>query len=364
MSDGVVKLGGASVDLSGGTSDAVRSRVGAVVIGRNEGPRLLRAIEALTPHVACVVYADSGSNDGSVEGARARGARVVSIASPPFTAARGRQEGFEELLRAMPGLQYVFFMDGDCIVDPAWMTRAAAFMDANVRAGAISGRRREEFPNASSYNELIDVDWDAAAGPADYPGGDSFCRVEAIRQIGGWSVDLIAGEDPDLGFRLRDAGWEVHRLADEMTLHDVRMTRFGQYWKRAVRAGYCYLEVGWKHRRGTGRWWLSRVRSSVLYAMVLPAIWLAGVAMAIVVTPWWMGVGVVSLVELVYARLLWVLYRRCRRQGMRGELAMRYAVLNVVCKWANAWGSLKYLLSRARGKRTSIIEYKGQTTSA
>lgn len=336
---------------------SVSDRVGAVVIGRNEGERLARCLEALRAQVPRVVYADSGSTDGSVERARSLGVAVVTLA-PPFTAARGRQAGFEELRRLAPAIEHVFFIDGDCVVREGWIEKALAFMDAHPRAGAISGRRREEFPDASIYHAMIDVDWDADPGPADYPGGDSFCRVEAVRAIGGWAGDLIAGEDPDLGFRLRDAGWEVHRLADEMTLHDVRMSRFGAYWKRAVRAGYCYLEVGWRHRRGTGRWWLSRVRSAFLYAVALPAAWLVGLALAILVTPWAVGVGIIVLVELAYARLLWALYRRCRRRGVKPDVAGAYAVANVIGKWGHAWGAVRYLLHRARGRRGTIIEYK------
>ena len=40
--------------------------LGAVVIGRNEGARLERCLDSLQGTVACIVYADSGSEDGSV----------------------------------------------------------------------------------------------------------------------------------------------------------------------------------------------------------------------------------------------------------------------------------------------------------
>ena len=47
-----------------------------------------------------------------------------------------------------------------------------------------------------------------------------------------------AGIGPELCLRLRRAGWSVHRLDEEMTLHDAAMTRFGQYAKRSVRSGW------------------------------------------------------------------------------------------------------------------------------
>ena len=49
--------------------------IGVVIIGRNEGQRLLDGLAALPPGLSPVVYVDSGSSDGSPEAARAAGPR-------------------------------------------------------------------------------------------------------------------------------------------------------------------------------------------------------------------------------------------------------------------------------------------------
>ena len=68
--------------------------IGAVVIGRNEGARLERSLQALAGQVAQIVYVDSGSTDGSVAAARGLGAEVVELdMKHPFTAARARIAG-------------------------------------------------------------------------------------------------------------------------------------------------------------------------------------------------------------------------------------------------------------------------------
>src|SRR4051794_38450615 len=70
------------------------SRVGVVVIGRNEGQRLVRCLQSLTPAGAPVVYVDSGSTDGSVQRARELGAKVIELdRSIPFSASRARNTG-------------------------------------------------------------------------------------------------------------------------------------------------------------------------------------------------------------------------------------------------------------------------------
>jgi glycosyltransferase involved in cell wall biosynthesis len=70
----------------------------AVVIGRNEGQRLIACLTSLHARVKSIIYVDSGSMDGSSEAARSFGAFVVNLdAHRPFTAARARNEGFVKL---------------------------------------------------------------------------------------------------------------------------------------------------------------------------------------------------------------------------------------------------------------------------
>ncbi|MEO0929066.1 MAG: glycosyltransferase family A protein, partial [Pseudomonadota bacterium] len=98
--------------------NAELSRIGAVVIGRNEGVRLLACLDALGDQFHRVVYVDSGSTDGSVDAAKARGAEVVILdQEKPFTAARARNAGIAALGKTQSP-DFVQFVDGDCVLDP------------------------------------------------------------------------------------------------------------------------------------------------------------------------------------------------------------------------------------------------------
>ncbi len=67
--------------------------LGAVIIGRNEGERLIRCIQSLQT-VQTLVYVDSGSTDNSVKAAAELGVNVIELdLSIAFTAARARNEG-------------------------------------------------------------------------------------------------------------------------------------------------------------------------------------------------------------------------------------------------------------------------------
>src|SRR5207248_7579001 len=134
-----------------------------------------------------------------------------------------------------------------------WLERAEQELKVRPEVAVVCGRRRERFPEGSVYNRLCDMEWDTPVGEAESCGGDAMMRVKAVRATGGYRAALIAGEEPELCLRLREAGWKVLRLDAEMTLHDAAMTRFGQWWKRAVRAGHAFAEVSWLHRTSPQR---------------------------------------------------------------------------------------------------------------
>jgi hypothetical protein len=89
-------------------------KFGVVVIGRNEGQRLITCLRSVST-AAAAVYVDSNSTDGSVQAARELDADVVELdLGIPFTAARARNAGFARLETIAPDLPYVQFVDGDC----------------------------------------------------------------------------------------------------------------------------------------------------------------------------------------------------------------------------------------------------------
>jgi glycosyltransferase involved in cell wall biosynthesis len=230
------------------TAKTVSDRLGIVVIGRNEGARLLACLKSALAQTQRVVYVDSGSTDGSVTAAQSLGAQIVDLdLAAPFTAARARNAGLDYLLKYYPEVGYVQFVDGDCELALAWCHYAIEFLQAHSKAAAVCGRRRERFPQGSIFNLLCDLEWDTPIGEAISCGGDVLMRTVALQQVEGYNPALIAGEEPELCFRLRQQGWQIFRADAEMTLHDAQITSIGQWWKRAVRGGHAYAEVFWMH---------------------------------------------------------------------------------------------------------------------
>ncbi|MFG6582371.1 glycosyltransferase [Sulfitobacter sp. 1A12779] len=308
--------------------------IGAVVIGRNEGARLERSLQGLVGQVAQIVYVDSGSTDGSVAMARGLGAEVVELdMQQPFTAARARNAGMAALGE---GITLVQFLDGDCILRDGWLAVAEAHLSAHPQVAVVCGRRREEKPEASVYNRLIDREWDTPVGEARACGGDALMRLDALRAVGGYRAEMIAGEEPELCQRLRHAGWQIWRLDAEMTWHDAQITQVGQWWRRSLRAGHAFAEGAALHGRGPDRHWVAETRRALLWGALLPAV----ILLLALVLPW-AGLGLALLYPLQLFRLM-------RRGGAA------WGFFTLLGKFPEAMGVLKYHMRRD-GR---IIEYR------
>ena len=331
-----------------GAARVPASRPGVVVIGRNEGERLRLCLQSLLAQsVGEVVYVDSGSSDGSVALATALGVEVVSLdMSQPFTAARARNAGARRLLERSPDVALIQFVDGDCEVAAGWMAAASAFLADHDEVAAVCGRRRERFPERSIYNLLCDIEWSTPIGLAKACGGDMLVRASAFAAVEGFRSDLIAGEEPELCIRLRRDGWLIWRLDAEMTLHDAAMLRIGQWWKRAMRAGFAYAEGAALHGAPPERHWVRESRSAWAWGLALPLVILAG---AVLVSP------VVWLALLLYPLQVLRLFLR-----ERGSLRLRWARASflVLGKFAEAAGQLRFFAQRLTGSRGRLIEYK------
>jgi glycosyltransferase involved in cell wall biosynthesis/GT2 family glycosyltransferase len=332
-------------------SDAPQSTIGVVVIGRNEGERLRRCLESIGGNGLTVVYVDSGSTDGSSITARSLGADVIDLnMTTAFTAARARNAGWQQLVRMQQNAEFIQFVDGDCEVAKGWLDAAFETLLGDPNIAAVCGRRRERDREATVYNRLCDLEWDTPIGPTGACGGDAMFRRTALEAVGGFCNDMIAGEEPELCFRLRQTDGEILRIDREMTKHDAAITTFRQWWKRAVRAGHAYAEGAAMTRGKSPGLWHREVRSIWFWGIILPFL-------AIALAWWTKGL---SLVLLIGYPILWlrVFARAVGRWG--GRDACAYATFCVVAKFAHVAGAFRYYRNRLFGGRGPLIEYKNR----
>lgn len=327
----------------------VLSKIGAVVIGRNEGDRLKRCFNSLLNDIEHIVYVDSGSTDNSIVIAQTLGVQVVTLdLNEPFTAARARNAGLNVLIDNHPHLNYIQFVDGDCEVRSNWLNKAKAFLDSHPVFAAVCGRRRERYPDASIYNLLCDIEWDTPVGESKACGGDALFRLNALQAVEGYRESLIAGEEPEMCYRMRQLGWKIMRLDAEMTLHDAAMTRFGQWWKRNQRAGHAFAESYSLHGQSQEMFRKTDCRSIMFWAALLPLIILV------------LGALNHFMLVLLFVYPLQIIRLTFKYQSRFQDIqkSFLYSVANVFGKLPQLIGMLAFKKNSWRGIRSRLIEYK------
>ncbi|HVT82310.1 MAG TPA: glycosyltransferase [Phycisphaerae bacterium] len=327
--------------------------IGLVVIGRNEGEQLRRCFESTRGKFVTTVYVDSGSTDGSCELAKSMGIEVVNLdMSRPFTAARARNEGIRRLMQLQPNLTFIHTLDGDVEMIDGWLEAAIAEMQAHPKAAVLSGLRIEKYPEKSPFIRMCNIEWNKGKG---YPAceGDAIMRIEAFNKVGGFNEKLIAGEEPELCLRWWQAGYECLRNRVPMSLHDVGLVHFSQWWKREMRTGYSYAEGAAMHGR------IHYLRQSM-------GIWFWGVGVPLVglAGAWWTyGLSILFPIGM-YGLLFYRAYKGIRARAMSNALAREYAFFNVLTKFPMLGGMMQYWYRRWTGKHSQIIEYRKATPAA
>ncbi|MEM6828567.1 MAG: glycosyltransferase family A protein [Pseudomonadota bacterium] len=331
--------------------------IGIVIIGRNEGDRLKRCLRSV-PRSVPTVYVDSGSSDGSVAFAESLSVLVVELdMSVPFSAARARNAGWRCLIEAEPDLECIQFIDGDCELDDRWLEQAQSALASEPDLAVVFGRRRERFPEASIYNAMCDDEWNVPIGLVASCGGDALFRLRALQQAGGYSDDLIAGEEPDLCLRLRRMGWSVRRIEDEMTLHDANILGFAPWWRRASRSGFAYAEHVRRHGSQSDPQTIRQTASILFWGFAAPVV---AAAAAALLTPYSMVVAVYALVGFAGLYVLQIsrIALRKRGEGHAWSFALPYGALIVIGKFAEVTGVFKCVTDQFLRRRSKIIEYK------
>jgi GT2 family glycosyltransferase len=315
------------------------SKLGIVIEGFNEGDKFKRCLESLENQNCLVVYVDSGSTDGSLELARAHKLSIVNldVSITPFNCARARNAGFDRLFELDPSIEYVQFIDADCEMDIAWLQYAEQCFETDDTLGVICGRLREKYRNLSIYARLCDMEWDTAVGDVDACGGIAMMRASIFKSVGGFNVNLRAGEEIELCSRIKESGYRIVRVKEEMGLHDASIVNFSQWAGRISKYGFATAE---SISRGLGDRQKHRyVFRALLWAGVMPVIALSGLVIG-----FWDTIFLIVpiLVVCLYVVLVLRIYTRRRKHGDEVSDSWFYAFFCIVGKWPELRGMMRF----------------------
>jgi len=213
-------------------------------------PELSRAIrsQSLVPQQTIVI--DSSSDDGTAELARRDGFEVLEIASSEFNHGGTRQKGADFAADA----NILIYLTQDAVPDSteAFATLVSAFADPEI--GAAYGRqlpRRNASPIEAharlfSYSQVSMVrSWESrkTMGFKSIFFSNAFgaYRREALMSVGGFSPDVIFGEDTLVVARMHRAGWKTAYEADARVRHSHAYTIADEFRR--------YFDIGVLHSR-------------------------------------------------------------------------------------------------------------------
>jgi GT2 family glycosyltransferase len=345
-----------SESLSATQLQAEMPDVSVVVIGRNEGERLVNCLKSIRQarNVAVneIVYVDSGSTDRSCELATSMGCHVVELeTSRPFSAARARNEGFAALMQHHNKTRFVQFLDGDCELLPGWLTTGLAALTTRSDVGIVCGHVRELYPAATVYNQLCDLEWQQSPGQILSSGGRFLIRSDVFSAAGGFRADVIAAEDDEFCLRVRKSGSKILLLDEVMARHDVAMVRFGQWWRRSVRTGHAFAHVAALHGKSEDRYFVADCRRIWMWALILPVT-------ALALSPVSRGISLLVLI-CAYALQFARTYLKGRQRNWSTRQAFIYSFFTMLFKFPALIGMFQYYWRQWRGGSMTIIEYKG-----
>jgi len=180
---------------------------------------------ALDPGDSLVVVDNTPGREPAGEPGEARIAvrSAAAVASPGFARNRGAERGSAE---------WIVFFDADTVPAPDLLERyfdpppreRTALLAGGVLDEAVppDGRAVARYAHIRG---VMAQDNTFGLGDWSFPQtANAACRRTAFDAAGGFREDIRAGEDADLTFRLRAAGWEVERREAAAVVHRSRQT--------------------------------------------------------------------------------------------------------------------------------------------
>ncbi len=163
-----------------------------------------------------VVVVDDGSSDPTPEVAKEFGALLVESGAVGGGPALARNKG-----AAIAGGEILAFIDSDCTASTDWLAELLpVFSDPNVAAvggwvdGMHHGSALDRYEAVMSSLNLGRREMVGGAGGDTFylPSCNLLMRKAAFSAAGGFRSEMQVGEDVDLTWRLRDAGWSIRYL--------------------------------------------------------------------------------------------------------------------------------------------------------
>lgn len=197
-----------------------------VLIAKNQAWSISRLIESVLREISIVspkevILVDSASSDDTVALASAYPINIFRLKpGQRLSPSIGRHVGYKHAKG-----EYVLFLDGDTELIPGWLPHAMRLMRERPDIGAVTGRIINLPTAAADQQHVVPVQngnpvltkevlWCSYGG-----GGAALYRRSALERAGCFNPYLFSDEEPELGLRIRYAGYRMFSLDYPMAYH-------------------------------------------------------------------------------------------------------------------------------------------------
>lgn len=217
--------------------------VSVVVIGRNEEKHLEACFRSIFnmnyPHNKLeIIYVDTDSRDKSVDIAKQFNVKIAEeqsdFPSPGLARNRGIREAQYEIIH---------FIDGDMTVDRNYLKNAIPTLQKNNIACVI-GDISERYSDRSFLAKVLNYPWrKRKKGIVDAPGAGGTFLKSILQEIGGYNPLILKGQETELGFRIRQKGYQIYKIENKMGTHDYGINNIHSLMKHSYTMGKSYGKI-------------------------------------------------------------------------------------------------------------------------
>ncbi|MGB9693835.1 MAG: glycosyltransferase, partial [Fervidobacterium sp.] len=208
---------------------------------RNCGLTIQDAIESVLiqdfPHELMeVIFVDDGSTDTTLSIIKEYASKMDMEVKVFHHKWRGLGYSRNVVIENASG-EYIIWVDGDMILPKDHVRKQVEFMEKNPKVGV--GKAKYGIYNTKSLSAFLEnvaavteFSIEKNTAPSNYKPlgtGGSIYRVKAIKEVGGFNVNINGvGEDMDLEFKVRDAGWIL--TVTPAVFYEIRRETWKDLW--------------------------------------------------------------------------------------------------------------------------------------
>jgi len=233
--------------ISKNVNTKITPKVTIGVCVRNCNEKIVGAINSIInqdfPHKLMeVIFVDDGSEDATLSIIKEYVSQMDMQVKVFHHAWKGLGPSRNVVVKHAAG-EFIIWVDGDMVLPRDHVQKQVKFMEANPDVGIAKARYgfslNDNLVGMLENLSYIINDRDPSKIESNYPGtGGAIYRIDAIKQVNGFDDNLTGvGEDQDVAYRIKKAGWLVKR--SNAVFFEIREQKWGDLWRK-----YCWYGYG------------------------------------------------------------------------------------------------------------------------